>query len=118
FDQDQSGHGFAIEVLPGNAMLAQWYVYTPDGAPTWIVATGPVSGNTAVLQGFQKVGAGGRFPPGFDPSRLQNLPWGTLTFTFTDCTHGQASWQPIVAGYTDGSVPITRLTLPAGLSCP
>ena len=118
FDSAESGHGFSIEVLPGNQMLAQWYVFAPNGGPVWIVASGPIAGNSAVLQAFQKIGAGGRFPPNFDPSQLQNQLWGTLTFTFTDCNNGQASWQPVVAGYSSGSLPITRLTLPLGLSCP
>jgi len=118
FDPVQDGHGFSIEVLPGNRMLADWFVYAPNGGPAWIFAAGPITGNTAVLQGFQKIGIGGRFPPNFDPSKLQDLLWGTLTFTFTDCNSGQVSWQPVAAGYPSGSMPITRLTLPAGLSCP
>ena len=118
FDPAEDGHGFSIEVLPGNLLLADWYVYAPNGGPVWIFATGPITGNTAVLQGFQKIGIGGRFPPNFDPSKLQNLLWGTLILTFTDCNNGQVSWQPVVAGYTSGSMPITRLTMPAGLSCP
>jgi hypothetical protein len=59
FDVAEAGHGFSIEVLPGNLMLAEWYVYAPNGGPVWIVATGPITGNTAVLQGFQKIGVGG-----------------------------------------------------------
>ena len=98
FDPATDGHGFSIEVLPGNRMLADWYVYAPNGGPVWIVATGTISGNTGVLQGFQKIGIGGRFPPDFDPSKLEDLLWGTLIFTFTDCNHGQVSWQPIVGG--------------------
>lgn len=118
FNPAQDGHGFSVEVLPGNRILANWYVYAPNGGATWIAATGPINGATATLQGYQKVGSGGRFPPDFDPSGLQNLFWGTLTFTFTDCNTGQVSWQPVVAGYAGGSMPITRLTMPAGLSCP
>jgi hypothetical protein len=118
FDPAEDGHGFSIEVLPGNRMLADWYAYAPSGGPVWIVATGPITGNTAVLQGYQKIGSGGRFPPNFDPSKLQNLLWGTLIFAFTDCNNGQVTWQPVVAGYTSGSMPLTRLTTPAGLSCP
>jgi hypothetical protein len=90
----------------------------PNGGQSWIVATGPIAGNTAVLQGFQPVGSGGRFPPNFDPSQLHNQAWGTITFTFTDCNNGQVSWQPTATGYTSGSIPITRLTMPAGLTCP
>jgi len=118
FDPSQSGHGFSIEILPGNQMLAEWYAFAPNGGQVWIVATGPITGNSAVLQGYQAVGAGGRFPPNFDPTQLQRQLWGTLTFTFSDCNNGQASWQSVVAGYPSGSIPITRLTMPAGLACP
>lgn len=118
FDPSESGHGFSIEVLPGNLMLAEWYAFAPNGGQAWIVATGPITGNTAVLQGYYPVGSGGRFPPNFNPSQLQDQLWGTITFTFTDCNNGQVNWQPTVEGYTNGSIPITRLTMPAGLSCP
>jgi hypothetical protein len=50
------------------------------------------------------------------PGRPRHLR-GTIVFTFTDCNSGQVSWEP-VADYTKGSMPITRLTMPAGLSCP
>jgi len=117
FDPVQSGHGFGIEVLPGNVMLAEWYVFAPNGGQSWIVATGPIVGNTAVLQGFQPVGPGARFPPNFKPSELQNQLWGTITVTFTDCNNGRVSWQPVAADYTSGSISITRLTMPMGLTC-
>jgi len=118
YDAGESGHGFSVEVLPNNQMLAEWFVFAPDGGPAWIVASGPISGASAVLHGFQAVGAGGRFPPNFDQAQVQKQAWGDLTFTFTDCNTGDVSWQPIAAGYTGGSIPIKRLTLPAGLSCP
>jgi hypothetical protein len=118
YDVSESGHGFSVEVLPDNQMLAEWFVFAPDGGPAWIAATGPISGNSAVLQGFQTVGPGGRFPPNFDPTQVQSEPWGELTFTFTDCNTGSVSWQPSVTGYISGSIPLARLTLPAGLTCP
>ena len=117
FDPSQSGHGFSIEVLPNNQLLADWYVFAPNGGQSWIVAMGTISGNTAVLQAAQAVGPGGQFPPNFNPARVDTKAWGTITLTFTDCNNGQASWQPTAAGYTSGSMPITRLTMPAGLSC-
>ena len=118
FDTEQPGHGFSIEVLPGNQMLAEWYVFGPNGGQAWLVATGPITGKSAVLQVSLPVGAGGRFPPNFDPTQLGNQSWGTITFSFTDCDHGLVAWRPTQAGYTAGTLPITRLTTPAGLSCP
>jgi hypothetical protein len=117
FDPNESGHGFSIEVLDGNQMLAQWYVFAPGGGQAWIVATGPINGSTAVLQGFQALGSGGRFPPNYNPAAVASQPWGTITFTFADCNSGQASWSPTAAGYSAGSIPISRLTIPAGMSC-
>ena len=113
----QSGHGFSIEVLPANQLLAQWYVFGPNGGQAWIIGTGAIVGNTATLDAFQALGAGGLFPPQFDATRVAPQPWGKITFTFSDCNNGQVSWQPTAAGYTAGAMAITRLTLPAGLSC-
>ncbi len=118
FDPAESGHGFSLEVLPGNNMLAEWFVFAPTGGQSWIVATGPITGNTAVLQAWQAAGPGGLFPPNFNASEVQSQPWGTITFTFADCNNGQVSWQPTATGYTSGSIPISRLTMPAGLTCP
>ncbi|MHB8448418.1 MAG: hypothetical protein ACYC9P_10900 [Rudaea sp.] len=129
YDPSQSGHGFSLEVLPGNWMLAEWFVYAPYGGQAWIVATGPITGNAAVLDAYYTYGPGGRFPPNFDASQVQDQPWGTIIFNFTDCNSGQVSWQPTPgpaspstspadSPYPSGSIPITRLTMPAGLSCP
>ncbi|MDR3385823.1 MAG: hypothetical protein P4L92_02120 [Rudaea sp.] len=118
FDPNESGHGFGIEVLSGNTMLAEWFVFGPNGGRDWIIATGPITGDTAILNAFQTGGSGGRFPPNFNSAQTQSQAWGTITFTFTDCDTGQVSWTPTAAGYTPGSIPITRLTIPAGLSCP
>jgi len=118
FDPDENGHGFGIEVLPDGEMLAEWYVYGPSGGRDWLVATGPITGNTAVLQAIQGTGAGAKFPPNFDETQVQTPTWGTLTLSFTDCNNGTASWQPSVAGYLPGTVPITRLTMPLGIVCP
>lgn len=118
FDAGQSGHGFALEVLPGNVMLLQWFVFAPQGGQAWIVGTGPIIGNQALIQGYQKIGSGGLFPPAFDAELLQNQYWGAITVTFADCNSGTASWAPVVSGYTAGSIPLQRLTLPAGLTCP
>jgi hypothetical protein len=116
--QEQSGHGFSLEVLSNSLLLAEWFVFTPDGGPTWLIGTGPISGNNATLQAYQVAGPGAVFPPNFNASNVIRPYWGTLTFTFSDCNKGQVSWSPEAAGFTPGSMAIQRLTIPAGLSCP
>jgi hypothetical protein len=119
FDGGQSGHGLSIEVLPGQPLQlrASWFVFAPDGGQSWIIGQGPVAGTRAVLQGYQMVGPGGRFPPAFDQARVRAEPWGTLTFTFRDCNHGQVAWASSAPGYGNGIMELERLTLPAGLTC-
>jgi hypothetical protein len=60
--------------------------------------------------------SGGRWIPNFDPNSIVLNPWGTLTFTFTDCSHGRVDFKSM-AGYGAGSMNLTRLTQPAGLTC-
>ncbi|MGH7490159.1 MAG: cupredoxin domain-containing protein [bacterium] len=126
FNPDQSGQGFELEFTgqpsdtPGqNALVAYWYVYTPDGTgQNWIFAEGPYdsTSNSVTLPALLLSGA--KFPPLFNSADLTQTNWGTLTFSFTDCNNGTASWSSSVAGYGSGSLPITRLTNVAGTACP
>jgi hypothetical protein len=116
----QGGHGFQFEVLPDNVMLAIWFVFTPDGAgQAWLYAQGiyePTS-NTATLPTYLSLGA--KFPPNFRSSDDKVTQWGTLTFTFSDCSSGTMSWTSTATGYPPtGGFPIQRLTQIAGTSCP
>jgi hypothetical protein len=116
----QDGHGFQFEILPNNGMLAIWFVFTPDGSgPTWLYAQGsydPTS-NTVTLPTYLSTGP--KFPPNYNVSDRHLTQWGTLTFTFTDCSHGTASWTSTAQGYpATGSFPIARVTSIAGTTCP
>ena len=120
FDASQSGHGFVLEVLPGQPQIlsAFWFVFAPGGGATWIAATGSVDGDHAALQAYQVAGSGGAFAPHFDPANVHAQAWGTLTFSFTDCNTGRVVWSSTAPGYGVGSLPITRLIAPDGVQCP
>ncbi len=118
YDPAQSGHGLFLEVLQNNAVLAWWFTFNPAGTEqSWFGGVGTYSGNTAVITQVIQT-TGGRWIPNFDPSKLVQIPWGTLTFTFTDCNSGRVDFNSPVPGYGVGSMNLTRLTLPAGLTCP
>jgi len=104
-------------------MLAIWFVFNPAGtAQNWIYSQGtynPAS-STTTLQAFLE--QGGAFPPNFDGSKITVPEWGSLQFTFTDCSHGTVAWKSntasAAAGYADVTFPIQRLTSVAGTTCP
>jgi len=125
FNVDQGGSGFQIEAtdsidaasgLP--IMLAIWFTYAPDGGRNWIYAQGTYDPTIATTTLPAFLSAGGRFPPNIRSSDVTADPWGTLTFTFTDCNNGIASWNSIVPGYGSGSLSIVRLTSIDGAVCP
>jgi plastocyanin len=132
YNPAQGGHGFQFEftnqadsaVPTQNELVAIWFVYTPDGsAQNWIYAQGPydASKNTVTLPATIFHGARFPYPAGnFDSNALQGSlgDWGTLTFTFSDCNNGTASWTSTANGYGNGSIPITRVTSIQGTSCP
>jgi len=115
FDPAQSGQGLHIEILPDKQFLAAWFTFNPAGTEqSWFVGTGSYSGNTAIIPAVQPTG--GRWIPNFNPAQVTNNNWGSLTFTFTDCNHGKVDFVSTL-GYGVGSMNLTRLTQPAGLSC-
>jgi len=118
YDPTQSGHGLFVEVLNNNSFLAWWFTFNPAGTQqSWFGGVGTYSGNTATITQVIQT-TGGRWIPNFDPSKLTQIPWGTLTFTFTDCNNGRVDFNSPVPGYGIGSMTLSRLTLPDGLTCP
>lgn len=120
FDPAQSGHGFVLEFTQtNNTLVAFWFVHALDGSgPFWIVGVGPYdpTSNTVTVPAFLKSGTA--FPPNFNPDDVVTTNWGTLTFTFTDCTNATATWSSVLPGYGSGSLPLVRLTQIAGTECP
>jgi plastocyanin len=126
FNPDFSGMGFQIEAttaidaasgLP--VMVVCWFTFAPDEVDqSWVYAQGVYDPllNTVTLPAF--LPSGTRFPPNFVQADVQAPPWGTLSFSFSDCNNGTATWNSTVAGYGSGSMPITRLTQIAGTECP
>ena len=117
YDPTQSGHGLFVEVLRDNRLFVGWFTFNPAGTQqAWFVGVGTYSGNTATITPVS-LPTGGRWIPNFDPNQIVNNLWGTLTFTFTDCNHGKVDFNSVL-GYGTGNMNLTRLTQPAGLTCP
>jgi len=129
YNTTQSGSGFQIEAtdamdsasgLP--TMLAIWFVYSPDGSgQNWIYAQGPYDPTKNRVTLPAQLFSGTKFPPNYVPADVHGMAngWGTLTFAFTDCNNGTASWTSTAPGYGNGNpMPITRLTRIAGTACP
>jgi hypothetical protein len=117
YDPLQSGHGLFIEVLPDTGFTPVWFAFNPTGTEqAWFTGVGTYSGNTATITDVE-LPTGGRWIPNFDPGRIVRRAWAPLTFIFTDCDHGRVDFNSVL-GYGAGSMNLTRLTQPEGLTCP
>ena len=66
-------------------------------AKAWFGGVGTYVGNTAVIEQVA-LPTGGLWIPNFDPNKIVRNPWGTLTFTFSDCNHGRVDFNSTIGG--------------------
>ena len=118
FKPSESGHGLQVEVFAdgsgGQQMFAVWYHYF-NGQPIWLLGVGAVDGDHADLAMELTQGTG--FPPDFNSSEVQRIPWGSLRFSVSGADSAAISWQSAVEGYGSGSLNLQRLTRLAGHAC-
>ncbi len=106
-----------IHLLDATQEWMCWFTFDLDGNPAWICALGSISGDTIVFEDAFIV-QGGNFPPLFDPLQIVEVPWGSITVTFTGCDSGMMNWSTTAEGLQSGSMPLTRLTSLWGNVCP
>ncbi len=120
YNPQRSGHGFVIDVTSnpngvGTRAMVSWYHYQADGSgdQLWLVGTGPVVGDTAIVD--LSMTSGAQFGEDFNSADVNITPWGQLKIQFTDCAHATISYDSEFEDFGSGSEPLVRLTSgPAG----
>ena len=118
YNATQSGHGFSVEILPDGRAIIYWYVYNPDGTPTFLFAIGEVNGNSIDADVYHHKGM--KFGE-FDNSNLIQTHWGTLNFSLHDCSHATLNYSSTMSHggtpFGSGSIPLSRLSSVANQKC-
>lgn len=116
YNPQQDGQGFVVESLGGGLLLANWYTQAPSpaGGQSWIIGVGTITGNQATMEMI--LVDGGRFIPAFNAANITRQVLGNLVFRLDSCDAGQVSWT-FSGSYGSGTMPIQRLTAPAGVIC-
>lgn len=114
-DPAHAGQGLNIEVLDRGQAVVAWYTFDTSGAPMWLFGLGQFEG--AQLRVDAARVDGGRFPSAATPVAGQTQAWGELQIDFDDCSKGTLQWTPTAAGFSAGSMPLTRLTALQGERC-
>ena len=120
YNPDQDGHGLSVEVLADGRAVIYWYVYNPDGTPTFLLA----EGNTrfygdAILATAYHV-SGMRWGM-FDPAEKKLEYWGDIVLSFQDCNHANLNYLAQNTDMTipngEGDIPLVRLASIEYLQC-
>ena len=110
----QDGHGLSVEVLSSTTTVIYWYVYNPDGTPTFLITVGENQGN--VTSGTTYIQTGMKFGE-FDPAVYEQTVWGTVTLTFWDCNNAELEYSSNLPQFGSGTIEMTRLASIKGLHC-
>jgi len=125
YNPDTSGQGFFINVFPDtDQVFLSWFTFDTErpasditaqlGEPghRWLTAQGTYERGVATLVVF--LTEGGVFDAGQPPAVTDQVPYGSMTVSFTDCNHGEVAFD-LPAVNESGTVPITRI-LPDNVS--
>ena len=108
FNPDRAGEGFLVEILSGDEALVTWFTYDTSGNQMWLIGSGPVDGNTVIIDEVIRT-SGPVFGPGFDPDQVDSTNWGSLAFTFTACNAGLVNYSG-PPEFGNASIELVRLT--------
>ena len=111
FTPGRDGEGFLLELVDAANPTAviSYYTYAPDGSgdPLWLIGSGPLINDTAIVDVVQTDGAS--FGSGFSSDDVIRTPFGQVRIRFIDCTSAELTVAP-----GDGSdsiaLPLERLT--------
>jgi hypothetical protein len=120
---DRNGEGVQVEVSDGGdgslILVATVYSYDDMGNQIFLIAVGTVNGDTAEVEVF--ITEGGQWGDAYDPALVNELQWGTGTFTASSCDAMHMALMPNAEfqgmGFTDLMYDLVRLTTPA-VPCP
>jgi hypothetical protein len=108
FNPHTSGQGQMVDVVAEEQfMFLSWFTFTDDASDNpfeqhWFTAQGNYSGNEAELILYETLG--GRFD---DKQEVNTKPVGAVTLKFSDCGHGQLSYN-FTGEDVRGSFPLLR----------
>jgi len=110
---DRNGEGFLLEVaMSGGALtlIGSFYTYDTEGNQIWLIAVGAADGSMTTNVTFY-INDGQMWGDAFDPNDVNQVEFGTGTFTFPACDVGTVSITPNATYAALGYTPLTNYDL-------
>lgn len=98
--------------------LLLWFTWDNEGRPLWMYALDAAASDGLFFR-MNWAMSGGRFEPGYPLSQVQLGEWGDVGLQGTACGREasltRVDWRVDTQGFSDGDLPLTRLTKPTYL---
>jgi hypothetical protein len=121
---DRNGEGFLLEVAKSGGaltLIGSFYTYDTEGNQIWLIAVGVADGSMTTNVTFY-INDGQKWGDAFDPNDVNQVEFGTGTFTFPACDVGSVSITPnatyMALGYTALSYDLNRSIVDYQVACP
>ena len=119
YDPARNGEGVVLQMLSDGRVFAVWFTYPAEGEPgeqAWLIGTATAADRNTLRMDSVVQPIGARFGAAFDPTQVQQLPWGRFDFEFSDCNHATLRYEG-PAAYGSGERQLVRLTELDELQC-
>lgn len=120
YTPERSGQGLHVDVLDGSRATVSWFTYDEQGKPVWLFGVGKVRGFGIEVDVDRAVSGSFALSPTHQTPSMR--PAGTLRLAFAGCGDALLSFTATPdgtggAGLPGGTLPLKRLSQPAGVRC-
>ena len=118
YDPERDLEGFFIEVVQqaeGRVIVVTWFTYDL-GRQMWLAGSATLEDGAESVEVPMEVFGGTDFGEAFATGEVEREDWGTLTFSFPDCSTATVDYNSDL-DFGEGSLNLIRLTNLVGVAC-
>jgi len=108
FNPGRDGEGCQLTLERDQVNFILTCYFYDDGKQIWLIGVGQLV-NGQVVFGEMTVTNGAQFGNAFDPEDVVRTNWGSATMTWSDCNNADLELKPIVPGYEETTLDLTRI---------
>jgi len=108
FNPSRDGEGCQLTLERDQVNFILTCYFYDDGEQFWLIGVGQLA-NGQIVFGEMTVTSGAQFGNAFDPDDVVRTNWGSATMTWGDCNNADLELKPLVPGYEDTTLELTRI---------
>lgn len=108
FNPSRDGEGCQLTLERDQVNFILTCYFYNDGEQIWVIGVGELV-NGEITIGEMTITSGAQYGNAFDPNDVVRSNWGSAIMTWSDCNNADLELRPIVPGYGDVVLDLTRI---------